>query len=156
MHSRLASQRIPGLECRVKIMKCVKAGSAASTILKFRTQPALFESLSAAPIAHVNTATNASASASRSCVALHSRRHGPVVRMKLAGRLPQCKQAFSDASTSGGRLRHTGLHQLHVSHGGKMVPFGGYSMPVQYSDLSIGDSHKWTREKASLFDVGHM
>lgn len=37
-----------------------------------------------------------------------------------------------------------------------MVPFGGFSMPVQYKDLSVGDSHKWTREKASLFDVGHM
>jgi len=37
-----------------------------------------------------------------------------------------------------------------------MVPFGGYSMPVQYSDLSITESHKWTREKCSLFDVGHM
>ncbi|KAI9682585.1 MAG: Aminomethyltransferase, mitochondrial [Bathelium mastoideum] len=37
-----------------------------------------------------------------------------------------------------------------------MVPFGGYLMPVQYSDLSIVESHKWTREKASLFDVGHM
>ena len=37
-----------------------------------------------------------------------------------------------------------------------MVPFAGYSMPVQYDDLSVGDSHRWTREKASLFDVGHM
>ncbi|OQO04961.1 hypothetical protein B0A48_07979 [Cryoendolithus antarcticus] len=37
-----------------------------------------------------------------------------------------------------------------------MVPFGGYSMPVQYSDLGVGESHHWTREKASLFDVGHM
>ncbi|KAI9827545.1 MAG: Aminomethyltransferase, mitochondrial [Thelocarpon impressellum] len=37
-----------------------------------------------------------------------------------------------------------------------MVPFAGYSMPVQYEDLSVGDSHRWTREKASLFDVGHM
>lgn len=37
-----------------------------------------------------------------------------------------------------------------------MVPFGGYSMPVQYSDLSITESHNWTREKCSLFDVGHM
>jgi len=37
-----------------------------------------------------------------------------------------------------------------------MVPFGGYSMPVQYSDLSVGESHHWTREKCSLFDVGHM
>lgn len=37
-----------------------------------------------------------------------------------------------------------------------MVPFGGFSMPVQYGDLSISDSHNWTREKASLFDVSHM
>lgn len=61
-----------------------------------------------------------------------------------------------DASKSDGGLRYTALHELHVENGGKMVPFGGYSMPVQYSDLSVGDSHKWTREKASLFDVGHM
>jgi aminomethyltransferase len=50
----------------------------------------------------------------------------------------------------------TALYDLHLEHGGKMVPFGGYSMPVQYSDLSVGESHAWTREKASLFDVGHM
>lgn len=37
-----------------------------------------------------------------------------------------------------------------------MVPFGGFSMPVQYADLGVGESHNWTREKASLFDVGHM
>lgn len=37
-----------------------------------------------------------------------------------------------------------------------MVPFAGYSMPVQYDDLSVGESHTWTREKASLFDVSHM
>jgi aminomethyltransferase len=50
----------------------------------------------------------------------------------------------------------TALYDLHVQHGAKMVPFGGYSMPVQYADLSVSDSHHWTREKASLFDVGHM
>lgn len=50
----------------------------------------------------------------------------------------------------------TALYDLHLQHGAKMVPFGGYSMPVQYSDLSVGDSHAWTREKCSLFDVGHM
>merc|ERR1719326_1292680 len=43
-----------------------------------------------------------------------------------------------------------------------MVPFGGYSMPVQYDKkglphtLSIIESTKWTRESASLFDVSHM
>ena len=50
----------------------------------------------------------------------------------------------------------TSLYDLHVSKGAKMVPFGGYMMPVQYSDLGVGESHKWTREKASLFDVSHM
>jgi aminomethyltransferase len=50
----------------------------------------------------------------------------------------------------------TGLYDLHLRYGAKMVPFGGYTMPVQYSDLSVGESHAWTREKASIFDVGHM
>ena len=53
-------------------------------------------------------------------------------------------------------LQKTALFDLHVANGGKMVPFGGFSMPVQYTDLGVGESHKWTREKASLFDVGHM
>jgi aminomethyltransferase len=37
-----------------------------------------------------------------------------------------------------------------------MVEFGGFLMPVQYSDLTITESHNWTRKKASLFDVSHM
>jgi uncharacterized membrane protein len=36
-----------------------------------------------------------------------------------------------------------------------MVPFAGWSMPIQYKD-SIMDSTKWCREHASLFDVAHM
>jgi hypothetical protein len=38
---------------------------------------------------------------------------------------------------------------------GKMVPFAGWSMPIQYKD-SIMDSTTWCREHASLFDVSHM
>ena len=68
----------------------------------------------------------------------------------------QQRKSSDNASSSDGGLGRTALHELHVENGGKMVPFGGYSMPVQYSDLSVGESHKWTREKASLFDVGHM
>ncbi|KAL9055331.1 MAG: hypothetical protein Q9162_003638 [Coniocarpon cinnabarinum] len=37
-----------------------------------------------------------------------------------------------------------------------MVPFAAYSMPVQYNDQSIADSHNFTRSHASLFDVSHM
>lgn len=62
----------------------------------------------------------------------------------------------ASSSSDASRLYRTGLYDFHVASGGKMVPFAGYSMPVQYSDLSLVESHKWTREKASLFDVGHM
>ena len=61
-----------------------------------------------------------------------------------------------NAAKPDGELSRTALYDLHIANGGKMVPFGGYSMPVQYSDLSVGESHKWTREKASLLDEGHM
>ena len=37
-----------------------------------------------------------------------------------------------------------------------MVPFAGWSMPVQYPDMGIIQSHHHTREKASVFDVSHM
>ncbi|KAI9910277.1 hypothetical protein PsorP6_010960 [Peronosclerospora sorghi] len=54
-------------------------------------------------------------------------------------------------------LKKTPLYDLHVSLGGKMVPFAGYAMPVQYS-AGVLQSHLHTREegKASLFDVSHM
>lgn len=63
---------------------------------------------------------------------------------------------FASSGAPQGQLGRTGLYELHAKHGAKFVPFGGYEMPVQYSDLSIVDSHNWTRTKASLFDVGHM
>ena len=49
----------------------------------------------------------------------------------------------------------TSLHDRHVSLGAKMVPFAGYSMPVQYA-LGVMGEHNWTRENAGLFDVSHM
>jgi len=53
------------------------------------------------------------------------------------------------------QLKRTALYDFHLNHGGKMVPFAGYSMPVQYK-LGIIQSHLHTREKASVFDVSHM
>ncbi|MEM9837738.1 MAG: glycine cleavage system aminomethyltransferase GcvT [Pseudomonadota bacterium] len=47
------------------------------------------------------------------------------------------------------------LDALHRELGGKMVPFAGYEMPVQYT-LGVKDEHLWTRSKAGLFDVSHM
>ena len=47
------------------------------------------------------------------------------------------------------------LHDLHIAQGGKMVPFAGYDMPVQYG-LGVLGEHLHTRAKAGLFDVSHM
>ena len=52
-------------------------------------------------------------------------------------------------------LRQTPLFDLHVELGAKMVPFAGYSMPVQYPD-GILTEHNHTRAGAGLFDVSHM
>lgn len=60
------------------------------------------------------------------------------------------------ASGSEKELQKTPLYDLHVSKKAKFVPFGGYSMPLYYDDLSHVESHHWTREKASIFDVSHM
>ncbi len=52
-------------------------------------------------------------------------------------------------------LKHTPLFALHAELGGKMVPFAGYEMPVQYP-LGVLKEHLHTRQKAGLFDVSHM
>jgi len=52
-------------------------------------------------------------------------------------------------------LKTTPLFECHNAAGGRMVPFGGYSLPVQYPS-GIMAEHKWTREQAGLFDVSHM
>ena len=46
------------------------------------------------------------------------------------------------------------LDSWHRSKGGRMVPFAGYEMPVQYEGIIA--EHLWTRENAGLFDVSHM
>jgi glycine cleavage system T protein (aminomethyltransferase) len=52
-------------------------------------------------------------------------------------------------------LKRTPLYALHVAHGGKMVPFAGYEMPVQYTPGVLRE-HLHTRTSAGLFDVSHM
>ena len=48
----------------------------------------------------------------------------------------------------------TPLHPWHVARGARMVPFGGWDMPVQYT--GIIEEHKAVRDDAGLFDIGHM
>jgi aminomethyltransferase len=52
-------------------------------------------------------------------------------------------------------LKQTPLHSLHLARGGKMVPFAGYDMPVQYP-AGVLKEHLHTRTSAGLFDVSHM
>src|SRR3979409_1554951 len=52
-------------------------------------------------------------------------------------------------------LKRTPLHALHVASGGKMVPFAGYDMPVQYA-AGVLKEHLHTRSHAGLFDVSPM
>ena len=52
-------------------------------------------------------------------------------------------------------LKRVPLHDLHVARGGKIVPFAGYEMPVQYT-AGVLKEHLHTRTSAGLFDVSHM
>uniref|UniRef100_A0A8C9TA90 Aminomethyltransferase n=1 Tax=Scleropages formosus TaxID=113540 RepID=A0A8C9TA90_SCLFO len=54
-----------------------------------------------------------------------------------------------------GSLKKTALFDFHRQHGGKMVEFAGWSMPVQYKESHIA-SHMHARQHCSLFDVSHM
>jgi aminomethyltransferase len=51
--------------------------------------------------------------------------------------------------------RRTPLHDLHLSLGGRMVGFAGWSLPVQYPDGILAE-HARCRTQAALFDVSHM
>lgn len=52
------------------------------------------------------------------------------------------------------RLKKTSLHAFHLENGARMVPFGGWDMPVQYSGILA--EHLAVRTTAGLFDVSHM
>jgi len=51
-------------------------------------------------------------------------------------------------------LKRTPLHAVHEDLGARLMPFGGYEMPVQYG--GIIEEHMAVRERAGLFDVSHM
>lgn len=51
-------------------------------------------------------------------------------------------------------LKTTPLHARHLAHGARMVPFGGWDMPVEYSGIT--DEHMAVRTRVGLFDVSHM
>jgi len=65
------------------------------------------------------------------------------------------KSLFMSQSAEKIQELKTALHSFHLSNGGKMVPFAGYEMPVQYLE-GIMNEHKHVRLKAGIFDVSHM
>uniref|UniRef100_A0A8C9DZ94 Aminomethyltransferase n=1 Tax=Phocoena sinus TaxID=42100 RepID=A0A8C9DZ94_PHOSS len=78
----------------------------------------------------------------------------------MMSHLGSCLQALPSAlrrslSSAQDVLRRTPLYDFHLAHGGKMVAFAGWNLPVQYRDSHV-DSHLHTRRHCSLFDVSHM
>jgi aminomethyltransferase len=59
---------------------------------------------------------------------------------------------MNDSATAS--LKKTPLHASHVALGARMVPFGGWDMPVEYSGITA--EHMAVRTTAGLFDVSHM
>lgn len=63
--------------------------------------------------------------------------------------------ASTPAPDQASGLKRTPLYALNVARGGKMVPFAGYDMPVQFAP-GVLKEHLHTRASAGLFDVSHM
>jgi hypothetical protein len=82
-------------------------------------------------------------------MAMASMRRGGV----RAASMTTSRRAF--LATDAAPLKRTALHADHVALGGRMVPFCGWDMPVQYKE-SIIDTHIHTRTHAGLFVVSHM
>ena len=61
----------------------------------------------------------------------------------------------SHSNTDSNESKKTPLYNWHEANGGKIVPFGGYLLPVQY-ETGVITEHCAVREKAGLFDVSHM
>lgn len=62
--------------------------------------------------------------------------------------------AFSWEEPADPPMKRTTLYDTHVQLGGRMIPFGGYEMPVWYT--SVSEEHAAVREAAGLFDATHM
>src|SRR4051812_10956693 len=56
--------------------------------------------------------------------------------------------------TTAAPLKKTPLNARHRASGARMVPFGGWDMPVEYTGIAA--EHLAVRERAGLFDVSHM
>jgi aminomethyltransferase len=79
--------------------------------------------------------------------------NGPTDETQARG-TPYSGDPAGGAGTEAPQLDKLPLDSWHREHGGRMVPFAGYEMPVQFEGIIA--EHLWTRENAGLFDVSHM
>ena len=61
---------------------------------------------------------------------------------------------INDTITMEENLLKTCLYDKHVALGALMSPFGGFIMPIQYTNIT--DEHNAVRQRAGMFDVSHM
>lgn len=76
--------------------------------------------------------------------------------LQLAALRPLCRPLATAAPAATAAPRESPLHRLHQEHNGRLVPFAGYALPVQYGRHGIAASHRHCRRSAALFDVSHM
>ncbi len=84
-----------------------------------------------------------------------SRMHRVVAVAPCHGICPHHRGPPVSAPAESTALLQTPLNALHLELGARMVPFAGYSMPVQYPEGLMAEHHH-TRRSAGLFDVSHM
>ncbi|XP_060096074.1 aminomethyltransferase, mitochondrial-like isoform X2 [Heteronotia binoei] len=78
-----------------------------------------------------------------------------VQQMWVLTEMLQASQPAAQIGRFDDSLKQTPLYDFHRHHGGKMVAFAGWSLPVQYTHSHL-ESHLHTRQHCSLFDVSHM
>ena len=79
---------------------------------------------------------------------LESFRNLPAGVLRLARPITEALVSSNDS------LLKTPLHDWHRAHGGRLVEFGGWSMPVQYT--TIVEEHRRSAQRVGLFDISHM
>lgn len=65
-------------------------------------------------------------------------------------------RVFNRCGSTAAAVAKTPFYELHKAASGKLVSFSNFLLPVQYEDMTIPQSHQWTRKNSSVFDVSHM
>ena len=77
------------------------------------------------------------------------------VTTEISGRSPGEERGGDEGSSSAPVLRHSPLDGWHRDHGARMVPFGGWDMPLEFGTGTLAE-HMACRRDAAIFDVSHL